>query len=369
MFAARRPSFHSLVQLRASKPIARWLGTARMPCEKEMAIVSETIDADPLRDCLGLILHKLRRNKVVTPRHGLMLAAIDGHETHSSYKRCHEGSLERKITIGDREVIQYYHRFAVFQIIGENFYLPFDAEPVRPGEDEVAAALRLLARVLANYPRCFDVLTADAIYLRPSVIDLLRSAGKHLVATLKENQPELLGEARLLLPDEPAHCLNLPDTPGKSSRVTELRQADGFTTESIHSPLRVVHSHETGIRHERIAKKSISTPYATDWYWATTMPSGFNSPTVVHECGHNRWCIENEGFNELVSRWNSRHVFHHHGNSILVLWLTMFIAHAVFYCFLRNLAPALRWAHTTVHFAERIAADLIANRWWPPHPP
>jgi hypothetical protein len=31
MFAARRPSFNALIQLRASKAIARWLGVARMP--------------------------------------------------------------------------------------------------------------------------------------------------------------------------------------------------------------------------------------------------------------------------------------------------------------------------------------------------
>jgi hypothetical protein len=368
MFAARRPSFNSLLQLRASSSIARWLGVPRIPSAKELAIVSESADPAPLRACLGHIMRKLRRNKVLMPRHGLMLAAIDGHETHCSYKRRHEGSLERKVTVGGREVVQYYNRLTVFQIIGRDFYMPLDAEPVLPGDDEVASAMRLLARVLANHPRCFDVLTCDAIYLRPSMIDMLLAAGKHLVATLKENQPGLLAEARELLPAEPPEHLDLPDTPGKSSRHAELRQADGFTTDTILTPLRVVHSRETGIRHERVARKSFDTPYATDWYWATTMACGFNGPAVVHECGHNRWRIENEGFNELVGRWHSRHVFHHHANSILVLWLVMFITHAVFHCFLRNLQPVLRHAHTAVHFAQLIAADLLRDRWWPPHP-
>jgi len=369
MFAARRPSFHSLLQLRASKAIARWLGAARMPSAKEMAIVSESADVDQLRATLGDIMRKLRRNKVLTPRHGLMLAAIDGHETHSSYKRRHEHSLEREVTVGGRKVIQYYNRFTVFQIIGRDFYIPLDAEPVLPGDDEVASAMRLLARVLANHPRCFDVLTCDAIYLRPSIIDMLTAAGKHLVATLKENQPGLLAEARALLPGERPEHLDLPDVAGKSSRHAELRQADGFTTETIPAPLRVVHSRETGIRSERIAKETVQTPYATGWYWATTMASGFNAPAVVHEFGHNRWRIENEGFNELVTSWHSRHVFHHHANSILALWLVMFIARAVFHCFLRNLQPVLRRAHPAVHFAELIAADLLLDRWWPPRPP
>ena len=368
MFAARRASFNALIQLRASKAIARWLGVARMPSAKEMAIVSESADPDRLRDCLGDIMHKLRRNKVLAPRHGLMLAAIDGHETHCSYKRRHEGCLERKVTVGDREVIQYYHRFTVFQLVGKDFYLPFDAEPVLPGEDEVASAMRLLARVLANHPRCFDALTCDAIYLRPSMIDMVLAAGKHLVATLKDNQPGLLAEARLLLPCEPPEILDLPAIPGKSDRRAQLRQADGFTTDTIHTPLRVVHSRETGIRHERIAGKSVNSPYATDWYWATTMPSGLNGAAIIHEFGHGRWRIENEGFNELTTHWHSGHVFHHHGNSILALWLIMFIACVVFHCFLRNLQPVLRQAHTAVHFAELISADLLRDRWWPPHP-
>jgi hypothetical protein len=109
-----------------------------------------------------------------------MLAAIDGHETHSSYKRRHDGCLERRITVAGREMTQYFHRFTVFQLIGERFHFLLDLEPVLPGDDEVASAMRLLARVLANHPRCFDVLTADSIYLRPSVIDRVLAAGKHL---------------------------------------------------------------------------------------------------------------------------------------------------------------------------------------------
>lgn len=369
MFASRRPSFNALLELRYSKHIARWLGTTKLPSAKEMAIVSESTDPTALRECLGHIMDRLRRNKVLTSRHGLMLAAIDGHETHCSYKRRHKDSLERKLTVGGREVIQYYHRFTVFQLIGEDFYLPLDAEPVLPGEDEVASAMRLLTRVLANHPRCFDVLTCDAIYLRPSMINMVLAAGKHLVATLKENQPELLREARVLLPSEPPECFDQPKAPGKSNRQVTLRQADGFTTDTIHTPLRIVHSHETGTRHERIASQSIETPYVTDWYWATTMPSAMSGVRVVHEFGHGRWRIENECFNELTTHWHSGHVFHHHGNSILALWLVMFAAHAVFHCFLRNLQPILRHAHTAIYFAMLIAADLHQNCWWPPRPP
>lgn len=365
MFAARLPSFNALVQLRRSPALNRWLGARSLPSAKEQAIISESLDAAPLRDCLGSIMRRLRRNKVLRPRHGLMLAAIDGHETHSSYKRRHAWSLQREITVNGRKVVQYYNRFTVFQIIGEGCYFLLDLEPVLPGEDEVASAMRLLARVLASHPRCFDVLTCDAIYLRPSMIGMLHAAGKHFVAVLKENQPEMLDEARRLLPAEPPVVFALPKAPGGSARQVQLRQADGFTTESIATPLRVVHAQETGTRHESVAGARVETPIDTHWYWATTMPASLTPARVVFEFGHSRWRIENEGFNELVTHWHSRHVFHHHANSLLVLWLVMFITHAVFHSFLRNLQPALRHAHTVIYHAARITSDLYAGHWWP----
>ena len=197
------------------------------------------------------------------------------------------------------------------------------------------------------------------------MIGMLRAANKHFVAVLKENQPELLEEARRLLPAEPPETFVLPKTPGKSARQVRLRQADGFVTGSIETALRVVHASETGTRHESVAGVRVETPIDTHWFWATTMPASLTPARVVFEFGHNRWRIENEGFNELVTRWHSRHVFHHHANSLLVLWLVMFIAHAVFHCFLRNLKPALRPAHTVIYHASRVTSDLYAGHWWP----
>jgi len=40
-------------------------------------------------------------------------------------------------------VIEYYHRYAVLRLVGQDLSLMLDAEPVRPGEDELAASRRL----------------------------------------------------------------------------------------------------------------------------------------------------------------------------------------------------------------------------------
>lgn len=369
MFACRLPSFNELEQQRRATSWKRWLGGHPLPCADELAYVSERLDLDALRDCQGRIHSCLKRNKIIRARHGWILAAVDGHEINSSYKRCCDQCLERTIKVDGKPTVQYYHRIVALQIISEGFYFLFDLEALLPGEDEVEAALRLVSRVLKNHPRSFDVLAADAIYLRPSTIDLLTSHGKHLIAVLKENQPELLAEARTLLPKEAPQCFRTESSPGKPARNVELRQADGFTTESITTPLRIVHAHETGVRRERIANEWKKSPIDSHWYWATTMPTSLIQGRVIFEFGHDRWRIENEGFNELVTSWHSRHIFHHHSNSILALWLILFSTHAVFHCFhARNLKPALRHGHTVIYFARLLAATMRTECWWPPPP-
>jgi hypothetical protein len=46
---------------------------------------------------------------------------------------------------------------------GEKFHFLLDGEAQLPGEDEGAAALRLLKRVLPAYPRAFRWLVADGL--------------------------------------------------------------------------------------------------------------------------------------------------------------------------------------------------------------
>ena len=62
-------------------------------------------------------------------------------------------------------VIEYYHRYVVLQLVCVTPALMLDAEPVRPGETECAAALRLLRRLRQEYGRrFFDVVVVDSWY-------------------------------------------------------------------------------------------------------------------------------------------------------------------------------------------------------------
>ena len=157
LFCCRFPSFNSFAQHRPLQSLRRWLGGSALPSADELAWASERIDLAGLRGCLGQMHDTLKRNKVIGPRRGWTVAAVDGHEINSSYKRCCDQCLQRKLMVGGVEKIQYYHRIVVLQIISEDFYFLMDQEPILPGEDEVSAALRLIARVLDNHPRWFDV--------------------------------------------------------------------------------------------------------------------------------------------------------------------------------------------------------------------
>ena len=363
MFACRIGSFNELEQHRGTPSWRRWLGKHDIPSADDLAYVSERIELDDLRACMGHIYSRLKRNKVLEPRHGWMLAAVDGHEINSSYKRCCEHCLTRRIKVGDVTKTQYYHRHVTFQIIARDFNCLLDLELLKPGEDEVAAALRLLKRVLKYHPRSFDVLVADAIYLRASMIDFIRSHDKHLIAVLKENQPELLLEARTLMgPESP-----IRHERKKPAQTIDLRDMEGFTTETITKAVRVVWSHEETIKNERIAGEWETKKVESDWFWVTTMEKSLTSSIAIAELGHDRWKIENEGFNELVTHWHANHYYHHHTNSIVVLWLMLFMAHAVFHCFhARNLTPEQRKKHSVIYFAGLIAASMRSENWWPP---
>lgn len=369
MFCARIGSFNELDQHRGNKNWERWLGHP-LPSGDSLADVSERISCDELRDYLGDVYHTLGQNKVMKPIDGWRVAIVDGHEIGCSYSRSYEDCLSREIEVGGKKRTQYYTRFVALQIISANGYQLFiDIEMQRPGDDEVAAALRLIERVMKNHPRSFDILLTDAIYLRPSTINLLRSKGKHIISVLKKNQPELLAEARTLM--EPlAPATTIKESKGGNRKTCDIRDMAGFTTETITEPLRVVWSHEVTVQRQRINRQWHEKTTESDWFWATTMDSQLLSSKSTYKLGHSRWRIENEGFNELGTYWHADHYFHHHINSIEVLWLILFMAQAIFHCFhMRNLKPELKRGRSVIYFGRLMAAAMRTENWWPPPAP
>jgi putative cell wall-binding protein len=85
---------------------------------------------------------------------------------------------------------------------GRDFPLLLDVEEQREGEDEVSAAFRLIRRLLKHYPRAFDVVVVEGLYLRADFFELLLAHGKHIIAVLKDERRDLMEDVRGLFPLE-----------------------------------------------------------------------------------------------------------------------------------------------------------------------
>ena len=156
------------------------------------------MDAQGLRRGLHRIYACLKRNKALSALGGWEVAVVDGHETHSSYRRHCSGCLKRTVHTSAGERVQYYHRHVAFLLLTDKLRLLLDLEPQRPGEDEVRAALRLVERVVQAYPRAFKVVLADALYAEARFLNFLLSHRKHVLIVLKDERRDLYRDATAL---------------------------------------------------------------------------------------------------------------------------------------------------------------------------
>lgn len=353
MLLARLGSLNAVAQTQPSRFWRRYLGTA-LPSADTLGRVCQMLDLDELREILHAVYRRLQRGKALRPTAGgLMLAVLDGHELHATFRQRCGGCLERTLHTAQGDRLQYYHRLVTLSLVARDIRLLLDAEPMRAGEDEVAAATRLFDRVVARYPRAFDVVAADALYAQAPFFNHVRAAGKDVLAVLKQERRDLWQDAHSLWEGTP------PQLVFSDSRLRQCWDLTGFTTwPQCHSPVRVVRSCESWTVRRQLDQQIEACH--SEWVWATTLRPTRAITTTVVALGHRRWDIENQGFNELVNRWHGNHVYRHVGEAIVVLWLLTMLAANVFAAFyVRDLKPALRAACDTLHIARQILAELF----------
>jgi len=196
----------SFLQLQAHSARRGWqhlLHWNKPISDDTLARATERYDLEDLRAVLVSVNKTLKANKAFESAKigGLLVVAIDGNEQFSSRCRCCKSCCQRTIKLKDRsgqtqDVTEYYHRQVYAQIHGPLFSVILDLEPVRPGEDEAKAALRLLARMRRTYgPRFFDALTLDAWYATAPFLKAVRCLGWSLVTVLKQERYEIYQEA------------------------------------------------------------------------------------------------------------------------------------------------------------------------------
>jgi hypothetical protein len=270
--------------------------------------------------------------------------------------RCCDGCLERKTGSGENERTQYYHRNVTAQLIFSNCRFQLDAEPQLPGEDEVACAIRLFERVVADYPRAFDVVVADALYAKSNFFNVVLKYNKDVIAVLKDERRELLKDADgLFAGKEPISVFT-----NDAGTQIECWDAEDFQSWSqVNKPVRVVKTQETKKPVRRQLTDKLEQPPVSSWMWVTTLSAQRARTQAVVEMGHSRWSIENEGFNEMVNHWHADHVYKHEPKAILNFWLMTMVACNLFRAFfLRNLKDALRKGKTMTYFADQIMSEL-----------
>jgi hypothetical protein len=362
LFWARMGSLNALDLTARSTFFRQWLGRAVCSADT-IGRVNALMDAEGLRRGIHHVYDRLKRNKALPDHGGIGIAVLDGHESHTSYLQHCAGCLERTIhgKDGKADRIQFYHRQVTLMLLPaarpgcDPIRLLLDHEPQRAGEDEVATALRLLVRVIGSYPRAFDLVLADALYAQAPFFNFLLAHGKHALTVLKDDRRNLYQDAAALF------AAVVPKAGSYRNRTCLWWDfPDLRTWPQVHTPVRVIRSLETySVKRQLDGKEELKT---SDWVWATTLPLQPVSTRRAVGFGHQRWDIENHGFNELVHGWHADHIYKHDPNAIecflLIAFLTCNIFHAFF---MLNLKPEIRMHRTRTFWRMFMSAEIYAG--------
>src|SRR6266498_1182625 len=243
MMLSRTRSFNALAQTR-SRFFWKKEVEGELPSADTLGGAVAGVELPTLRSILKQVYYRLKRNKALTPlfpKTGFAVI-LDGHESSASYKRCCCGCLHRKIETASGTEIQFYHRHVMAVLLCRDFVLLLDLELQRPGEDEIAAATRLLERLFRDYPRAFDMVVADGLYAQGPFFKMVTDHGKDAIAVLKDDRRDLLKDAIGLFKQKKPFAFQ------RDGVTYECWDLEGFTSwPQAGQDVRVVQSIETKI--------------------------------------------------------------------------------------------------------------------------
>jgi len=358
-------SLGSLNKFNTSRDISYVLDiAAKVPSSSTVARSSDTMDLDAIREILKSIYLKAKRKKMIEPFNGRYIGIIDGHEICSSdIHWCKACSIRNVSKIEGEAKLNYYHKYVAFILAGKRFAFMLDIEPVWPDEGELSAAYRLIERVCRAYPKAFDAVVADGLYLKGTVFNLLASHGKYAAAVLKDESRQLY--------DEAASLCSIIDPVVYADENTTYKVFDHTISglwDGYDKPVRVLRSEETKTarHHSKEPGKWETVKEKADWYWVTNLPSVVGLKNAVSIL-HSRWQIENKCFGEIVDTWKADHVYRHSQNAIVAFILFLFIVLNIFNIFFaRNIKD--RRISTKSFLVELIKAEFLIAKWAHPIP-
>ncbi len=288
------------------------------------------------------IAKRLKRNGVLGSEwaRGRVVAAVDGIEICSSYARCCDACLERKIARkldGEiRECLQYYHRVSAVMLVSTPFPVFLGIRFQQAGETEVASSLELLQQLVGQLGRRFiDVLVADAIYLQTPFVRAIESLDLEWVISLKDNQPALLAEAERLTV-VPAACqwsagndhFSLWHLPEVDWPVAD-RLVRVVKTVRVQKVRRVKIKSIGGLREKK--KEEVSV-LGTNFH-ATNVNLCAIPPQFIQQLGQSRWTIDAAAFQTLTTECHLKQPSVHQDIALVVLTMIRVLAYTLMMVF------------------------------------
>ena len=335
------PSFLQLEQETKLPQWQRWVGYHDPISHDTFGYASNRMDPQKLARAGAFINRRLKRGKAFEEDkiHGLLAVSLDANEQFCSDHRCCADCLVREVTCKDetgQEVkkTQYYHKQVYAQLSGPKLSVILDFEPMRPGEEECAAAVRLLRRMRQRYgPRFFDVVVVDSWYANgPFLKTVVQELGWPVLAVLKQERYDIYQEALALTQGQPTQVVERGEGTQRRQveiwEVRSLRLSDTYT-----EPVRVVRGRERWTERTRKGKQWQTQTKEQNWLWVVAGDLDVYDGAAIRDLGHLRWKIENNAFGELTQHWHLTHCAHHQPVAVLALLWIKIIAFTLFHAF------------------------------------
>jgi len=369
---AHIPSLNQLMEETQLPQWQRWVGYFGHISHDTFGYASNRMEPQRLRRGLRFINRKLKRGKgfEASKLHGLLVVSLDANEQFWSEHRCCEDCLTREVVCKDargNEVkkIQYYHKQVYAQLSGPHLSVILDLEPMRPGEEECAAALRLLRRMRRTYgPRFFDLVVVDSWYTNgPFLKTVSQELGWPVVAVLKQERYDIHQEVLALTRGKPTQMVEPGEAPHKRRveiwDVRSLRFSNTYT-----DPVRTVRVRESWTEPTQRGKRWEVVEKEQNWIWVVAGDLNAYNGAAIRDLGHLRWKIENNAFDELTQHWHLTHVAHHQPVAVQALLWIKLIAFTLFHAFAILHGKLFRLGKVTLQeLRKRIYRSLLCG--WP----
>jgi hypothetical protein len=335
----RENSFYGIEQI-VRVAGCRVLGLKQSFSNDALSYFVERLDPATSRSALIEVVRQAKRGKAFQEG-GFIGLALDGTGAgRSQQSHC---DWCRPIRDAQYNVIAYHHQLVTISVVGTGLTLPFDVEPYGPGDSELAAAQRLLRRVIAGLGTRFaDYLVVDGAYAGAPFLHAANRLGLGVVARLKNNLPLLLAAVqRRFQQQAPTHVYR-----DGQDRV-EIWDADDF------DPWEPLQWETVRVIRYRQHKPNGQVVEAE---WLTDFPLRQVGSLSLYHMAKSRWEIENQGFNDAKNRYSLAHTCHHEKNSVLLNFLLTLFALTI------ERLYRLRYLHRGTH-TVRSAEQLCRILW------